>query len=244
MFRKCHPGPGRAVWLCVTREVSKIRHSQANIRMTHIELISTHSECRSKLIENRQKYMHYDCLDPSTSISSFRQALADPKNVLSLPYSREKEIGGSGWQTGSQLPVLNNKLNRQQIHVNKMSTEQVNRHMKLYGDQTFDFVMDGDSVEISIYSWADLYTTHTKSINSIVAKCKKCIDSITMNRYSLNIPINQSCYWVHTNRLKQVKRMTQMIQSNQSIHSIYAPFWKIYFVDLFLENARFRWCFF
>ena len=58
------------------------------------------------------------------------------------------------------------------------------------------------------------------------------------------------------NRLNQVKRMTQMIQSNQSISAIYIStslgkssisltfFWKTFdFIDLFLGNVRFRWPF-
>ena len=37
----------------------------------------------------------------------------------------------------------------------------------------------------------DLYTSHAKSMNSIVAECGNVgIDSIAMNRYNLNIPTN------------------------------------------------------
>ena len=44
------------------------------------------------------------------------------------------------------------------------------------------------------------------------------------NQYNLNIPINSIMLldtYLHINRLNQVKSMTQMLQSNQSINSIY-----------------------
>ena len=56
----------------------------------------------------------------------------------------------------------------------------------------------------------------------------------------------QSCYWVHMNRLNQVKRMTQFIQSNQSINQIYilTSFWKTHFVDFFFGKRSISLTFF
>ena len=75
---------------------------------------------------------------------------------------------------------------------------------------------------------------HTNVINSIVAKC----ENVLIQSPSIGITwICQSiqwCYKVPMNRLNQVKRMTQMIHSNQSTH---------YICWTFLENL-FRWSFF
>ena len=65
-------------------------------------------------------------------------------------------------------------------------------------------------------------------------KIWKCIDSIEMNRRKLNMPIN-AIMLPSRNRLNQVKRMTKMIQWNQSINSIY--------ILTFLRNLKFRWLF-
>ena len=54
-----------------------------------------------------------------------------------------------------------------------------------------------------------------------IGKMWKCIDSNTMNRYNLNIPINSIMLLItYMNRLNQLTRITQMIQSGQSITSI------------------------
>ena len=50
-------------------------------------------------------------------------------------------------------------------------------------------------------------------------KMWKWIDSVTMNGYNLNIPID-SIMLLSIYESTQVKRMTEMIQSNQSINSI------------------------
>ena len=89
------------------------------------------------------------------------------------------------------------------------------------------------------YLIADLYTTHVKSINSVVSKCgNELIQWPWIGITSIYQSI-QSCCWVHMDRLNQVKRITEMIQTYQSINSIpiYVDiFWNIfYFVDLFLE---------
>ena len=88
----------------------------------------------------------------------------------------------------------------------------------------------------------DLYTTHAKSINPVVAECENVlIQSPWIGKtWIYQYQSIQACNQVHTNRLNHVKRMAQMIQSNQSISPIYMVdlFWKIfYFVDLFWKRS-------
>ena len=83
----------------------------------------------------------------------------------------------------------------------------------------------------------------------------KWIDSVTTNRLTWIYQSIQSCHLVHTNRLNQVKGMTEMTQSKPSINSIYADLfgkssislaflWKLRSTSLiFLGNVRFLWPF-
>ena len=91
----------------------------------------------------------------------------------------------------------------------------------------------------------DLYTTHAKSINSIVAKCENVlIQSPWIGITWIYQSIQSVTKYLHMNRLDQVKRMTQMIQFNQSINSIYMlTFFGRPISLTFLENVRFRWPF-
>ena len=97
-------------------------------------------------------------------------------------------------------------------------------------------------------SATDLYTTHVKSINSMVAKCENVlIQSPRIGIPWMNIPINSimllnTSICINSTRLKEWLKWFNC--SNQSNQYICWLFGKTYFLDLFLENVRFHWPFF